>query len=64
MSASPKVFSLFVAQLLFLQVLIQTSIYATIGIYASVAGLAGIASLLLPIETKGRQLDSHGQVLN
>ncbi|XP_067937783.1 synaptic vesicle 2-related protein-like isoform X2 [Watersipora subatra] len=42
------------------QVLLQKSIQATIGIYAGVAAAAAVASVFLPIETKGRQLEeSH-----
>ncbi|KAF6024069.1 SVOP [Bugula neritina] len=38
------------------QVLLKKSIYATLAIYAVVAAAASIASLLLPVETKGKQL--------
>jgi len=41
---------------LYLQVLLKKSIYATLAIYAVVAAAASIASLLLPVETKGKQL--------
>ena len=40
------------------QVLIYRSPFASVIVYASVAMIAGLACLLLPIETRGRPLQS------
>ncbi|XP_022050281.2 synaptic vesicle 2-related protein [Acanthochromis polyacanthus] len=44
------------------QVMLRTSIYLTLSVYCGVAVLAGIASLILPIETLGRSLQEFSLV--
>ena len=39
-----------------MQVLLHQSDYATIALYAGSALIAAVASLFLPVETKGREL--------
>lgn len=45
------------------QVLVKINPYAAISIYGSVALLAAVASLLLPVETKGKNLSQEDYVV-
>jgi hypothetical protein len=45
------------------QVLVKVNPYAAISIYGSVALLAAIASLFLPVETKGKNLSQDDHVV-
>lgn len=42
------------------QVMLRTSVYLTLSVYCGCSLLAGIASLILPIETLGRGLQESG----
>ena len=42
------------------EVLLSFSLYYGLGVYASIGFLLSLASFLLPVETKGRSLQSTG----
>ena len=39
--------------------MLDVSLYLTVSVYAVVSVIAAVAALLLPIETKGRQMQVH-----
>ncbi|KAI8505148.1 hypothetical protein Bbelb_172570 [Branchiostoma belcheri] len=43
------------------QVMLKSSIYVTVSVYGTICLLAAVASMLLPIETKGRSMQETGQ---
>lgn len=43
------------------QVLMKSSVASAVGVYVAVALLSAVACLLLPVETRGKELgDKHG----